>query len=123
MRSSLPSLPALAGLFLTLALLTAPLWLNLGKGSPDRSVLAQPLASPCVDSPEAMRRDHMLLLRDWREQALRQGLRTTRNAGTLQERRLQTCLGCHERETFCEACHAMHNVRPDCWNCHGKVSR
>ena len=123
MRSSLPSLLALVGLFLALALLTAPLWLNLGKETPERPVLAQPAASPCVDSPEVMRRNHMLLLYDWREQALRQGTRASHSEDGSQDLRLQICLNCHDRETFCEACHAMHNVRPNCWNCHGEATR
>jgi hypothetical protein len=59
----------------------------------------------------AMRFHHMDLLKQMRDQALRQGARG--------ETELLDCLRCHDdRERFCDRCHDAVDLYPDCWGCH-----
>ncbi|THB62796.1 MAG: cytochrome C, partial [Desulfovibrio sp.] len=84
----------------------------------------------CVESTEFMRREHMQLLDDWRDQVVRDANRvyvSTENFGTedapvyrMYEASLQnTCMDCHTNKAeFCDKCHAAASVEPYCWDCH-----
>jgi hypothetical protein len=75
----------------------------------------------CVESKEFMREQHMQLLNDWRDWALRDGKRTyTNHAGKEFTISLQnTCMKCHvSKADFCDKCHLDAGVSPYCWDCH-----
>jgi hypothetical protein len=68
-----------------------------------------------------MRASHMRLLADWRERAVRRGVRTYRASdGREFEISLSgTCLKCHlDKTKFCDRCHEYADVSPGCWDCH-----
>lgn len=80
----------------------------------------------CVESKEYMRANHMTLLNQWQESAVRDGMRFyTATDGKRYEISLtRTCLECHRNTAeFCDQCHAFVAVqyaRPrfECWDCH-----
>ena len=68
-----------------------------------------------------MRAEHMYLLNEWRDQALRYENRTyvssTGKKWTISL--LNTCLKCHSNyEEFCDKCHVSNIGDPYCWTCH-----
>ena len=103
-----------------LVLFTSPFWLS--KGGYKRPELVLPAnEKECVESTAFMRAEHMQLLNDWRDKALRNERRVyVASDGKKWEISLQnTCMKCHNNaEKFCEACHISNSVYPDCWNCH-----
>ncbi len=66
----------------------------------------------CVDpDTEYMRYHHMDLLKEIRDQVLRDGIRG--------EVLFNGCKRCHtSRERFCDKCHDAVNLNPDCFGCH-----
>lgn len=118
-----------AGLIIFLALVTFPLWPNLGK------VVATPTAKldtpaiqklaekdrKCVMPTAYMRTNHMQLLDDWRTEVVRTGTRDFVNPeGKRYLASLSnTCMDCHSNKTqFCDQCHNYLAVKPTCWGCH-----
>ena len=68
-----------------------------------------------------MAANHMDLLIDWRDQALRESKRIyVATDGKKWETSLQnTCMACHTNKAeFCDACHDANSVDPYCWDCH-----
>ncbi|TDT89171.1 sulfate reduction electron transfer complex DsrMKJOP subunit DsrJ [Pseudodesulfovibrio indicus] len=75
----------------------------------------------CIESKEFMRTEHMQLLNDWRDWALRDGKRIyTNHKGKEFVISLQnTCMKCHtSKADFCDKCHNDAGVSPYCWDCH-----
>ncbi|MCC8194379.1 MAG: sulfate reduction electron transfer complex DsrMKJOP subunit DsrJ [Deltaproteobacteria bacterium] len=75
----------------------------------------------CIEPTSLMRTDHMRILNEWRDAAVRDGKRVyVASDGKVWEASLQnTCMRCHaNREQFCGACHNAVSARPDCWSCH-----
>jgi hypothetical protein len=103
-----------------LALFTSPFWLSKsGYKRPDVQLPA--VEKECVESAAFMRAEHMQLLNEWRDQALRNENRVyVAKNGRKWEISLQnTCLKCHnDTEKFCDACHISNSVYPYCWTCH-----
>jgi hypothetical protein len=67
--------------------------------------------SSCVKETEYMRYHHWELLKDIREEVIRDGKRG--------EIGINKCRECHpNRERFCNQCHDAVNLRPDCFGCH-----
>ena len=65
----------------------------------------------CIRDTEYMRFHHMDLLKQIREEFIRDGIR-----GNVS---LQACRGCHpSRERFCDRCHEAASVILDCFGCH-----
>ena len=65
----------------------------------------------CVRETEYMRFHHMDLLKQIREEFVRDGIR-----GNVS---LQACRGCHpSRAQFCDQCHEAASVILDCFGCH-----
>jgi hypothetical protein len=69
-----------------------------------------------------MRASHMVLLQDWRDAVVREGVReyTTADGRTVQMSLTGTCLrACHtDKAAFCDRCHDYAHVKPSCWSCH-----
>ena len=117
-----------AGLAAFVALLTLPFWHTLGRAraasSPPNLVLPAN-QKDCVAPAAVMRAEHMKMLVEWREDVVRRGdRRFVAYDGKVYEKSLtRTCLGCHNKEQFCDRCHAYSGVSgPYCWNCHNSAS-
>jgi hypothetical protein len=111
------------GLAAFVLLITLPTWYSIA-GNADAAApeLVPPIRGDhCVESTEFMRSSHMQLLNEWRDQAIRQGVRSYRSrSGEIYRISLtRTCLDCHrDRAGFCNRCHDYVGVRPVCWECH-----
>jgi len=119
------------GLLVFLALITFPVWYNAAGGAPDS---APEIELPkdeerCIADREFMRREHMQLLVDWRDQVVREGQRTHTTedgrqfpmslSGTTLARDGGSCMSCHRnKDAFCDRCHDFLAVEPVCWDCH-----
>jgi len=103
-----------------LVLFTSPFWLStFGYKRPELQL--PPNEKECVESRDFMRAEHMQMLNEWRDQALRNEHRVyVAQNGKKWEISLQnTCLKCHNNtEKFCDACHISNSVYPYCWTCH-----
>jgi hypothetical protein len=116
----------ITGLVVVLIIALTPLWWNLFAGSSDEA--PEPKLSDkakekqfCVESKEFMKKEHMQLLDEWREDVVRNAKRTYINSkGEEYDMSLtNTCLDCHANKSeFCDACHNYTSVRPYCWDCH-----
>lgn len=117
----------ITGLIIFFCLVTFPFFLNIGKvnAKPDLKIDTpeiQKLAEKkCIEKKEFMRAEHMKLLNDWRDFAVRNGQRLYVNAeGKQFTISLQnTCMHCHSnKKKFCDECHNYMAVNPYCWTCH-----
>ena len=114
-----------AGLLIFLGLVTFPFTYGLaGKKTSRGPVLTLPAQSRfCVASVEYMRHSHMKLLVRWRDDVVRNNVRTfTASDGKIYDQSLsRTCLSkCHTNNAeFCDRCHSYMGVQqPNCMNCH-----
>ena len=65
----------------------------------------------CVEETSYMRVHHMDLLKQLREEVIRDGIRG--------ELSLEQCARCHtSRQRFCDRCHQAAGVHLDCFGCH-----
>jgi hypothetical protein len=111
----------LAGLGLFLLAVSYPAWRAVALGTASSGPrLAKARTTPCILPPAEMRASHMRLLADWRDLAVRQGVRRvkTTDARMVNVSLTGTCLDCHEKARFCDTCHEYAGVKPDCWSCH-----
>ena len=114
----------IAGLALFVGAIAAPFWCAR-RGARDLAKLPN-LVLPagqkqCVAPVSYMRAAHMVLLANWRQQVVREGDRryVAFDGKVYQKSLTATCLGCHNKEQFCDRCHAYAGVSgPYCWNCH-----
>ena len=117
----------LFGLAVFVILVTFPFWSRLaaaGDSDAARPELEYPLASKatsCIEETTFMNTNHMNLLSDWRNQAVREGvteyLSTTGESWDISL--TGTCFDCHDnRDNFCTRCHDYADVQPTCWECH-----
>jgi hypothetical protein len=117
----------IAGLIIFFFLVTFPFFLNIGKvnAKPDPKIdtpeIQKLTEKKCVESKAFMRAEHMKLLNDWRDFAVRNGQRLYVNSeGKQFTISLQnTCMHCHSNKNkFCDVCHNYMAVNPYCWSCH-----
>jgi len=111
----------LLGCCVFIGLFSYPLWRAAGSTRPAMPQLQTPRGTECVAPAEEMRRSHMKMLIQWREDVVRRGDRkyTAWNGKVYNKSLTGTCLGCHDRQQFCERCHASVGVSTlRCWNCH-----
>ncbi len=82
-------------------------------------------AGACVEPTDEMRRNHMNMLFQQRDQTVHLGLRSPRHS-------LKGCVDCHAnpatgsvlgKDGFCESCHAYAAVKIDCFECHSSSPR
>ena len=113
------------GILVFAVLFSTPFWANFG-GTKDykRPAIVLPQnEKECVEPVEYMRAEHMYLLNEWRDQALRYENRTyVSSTGKKWTISLQnTCLKCHSNyEEFCDKCHVSNSVDPYCWTSQGE---
>lgn len=117
----------IAGIIIFLAFATFPFYSNIGKvvAKPDPKLdtpeIQSLLKKECVEPKDYMRKEHMKMLNEWRDSALREGKRVyISNTGKEHEISLQgTCMKCHSnKKNFCDECHTYAAVKPYCWDCH-----
>jgi hypothetical protein len=120
----------LPGLAVFVGILTLPIWLNLGSPAYRYPEVVLPAGAVelngeertgCVEPGEWMVANHMTLLLDWRDSALRESRRVyVAGDGRKWETSLQnTCMACHANKAeFCDKCHDTNSVNPYCWDCH-----
>jgi len=113
------------GLLVFLALATFPIWYNLVSGKeslPPEIVRPDPARTgDCVRDGALMRTEHMQLLNDWRNQAVRLNERVfvTADQRRFYKSLSMTCMECHaNKQEFCDRCHNYLSVTPYCWDCH-----
>lgn len=115
------------GLIIFFFLVTFPFLLNIGKvnAKPEPKIdtpeIQKMTEKKCVESKAFMRAEHMKLLNDWRDLAVRNGERIYINSeGKQFTISLQnTCMHCHSnKKKFCDECHNYMAVNPYCWSCH-----
>ncbi|MBN1588550.1 MAG: hypothetical protein JW888_03455 [Pirellulales bacterium] len=72
----------------------------------------------CVAERTYMRYHHMDLLKEARDEAVREGKRGKKGLNG-EEITINNCLKCHgNRERFCDRCHEAVNLHPNCFRCH-----
>ena len=120
----IPGIIVFAGLF------TALFWINMLSSSHEEVKVVLPTEpvtffgeerTECIEPREWMAANHMELLIEWRDQALREGKRIyVASDGKKWETSLQnTCMACHSNKAdFCDKCHNANSVNPYCWDCH-----
>ena len=117
----------IAGLIIFFFLVTFPFFLNIGKVNAklepkiDTPEIQKLVEKKCIESKAFMRAEHMKLLNDWRDAAVRDGQRLYVNSeGKQFTISLQnTCMHCHSnKKKFCDECHNYMAVKPYCWTCH-----
>ncbi len=112
----------LAGLVVFIAICTAPVWIDVARGTkPAPPELKRPTEKHCVAPVEYIRTSHMALLTTWREEVVRgSDRRFVAFDGVSYEKSLtRTCLTCHgAKADFCDRCHDYAGVKPYCWDCH-----
>lgn len=115
------------GIVVFLVIVTYPFWgvsgKPLKKPEPklDTPEIQKLIEKKCVEPKEFMKREHMRLLNEWRDAALRDGTRVYVNSeGKEFSVSLQnTCMKCHSnKKKFCDECHTYTGVKPYCWDCH-----
>lgn len=106
------------GLLIFGVLFTYPFWRNIGR----ENIVPRPetLGDQCVEPVEYMRSNHMKLLIEWKDSVQRRGVRTYVNSReeTYNISLQNTCLGCHDKDKFCDECHNYAGAEPVCWDCH-----
>lgn len=114
----------ISGLIIFLGLVTFPFWSNIGRAAYERPELKLPaLEKKCVEPKEWIRSEHMRLLNDWRDLAVRDNTRLYTNMAekAFDMSLTKTCLSsqCHANKAeFCDRCHDALAVSPSCWDCH-----
>ena len=111
------------GLLVFLALVTFPIWYGLGTGVEARvPTIEKPTnADRCVEDGAFMRKEHMQVVMDWRDEAVRDNQRifVTDDGRRYTKSLTGTCLGCHtDKSASCDRCHEYLAVTPYCWDCH-----
>ena len=109
------------GLIIFVALMTFPVWKNMGNAGPVPKPEKPADVKKCIDAVDVMRTSHMKILDDWRDEVLREGKREQIEvAGVMYDKSLMNgCMACHkEKKKFCDECHTYTSVSPYCWDCH-----
>jgi hypothetical protein len=109
------------GLIVFVALMTFPIWKNMGNAGPVPKPEKPKEVTKCIEPAQYMRTSHMKILDDWRDQALREANRTPIEVNGIKYDRslMNGCMKCHkEKKKFCDECHTYTSVKPYCWDCH-----
>ncbi|MDE5832186.1 MAG: sulfate reduction electron transfer complex DsrMKJOP subunit DsrJ [Desulfovibrio sp.] len=111
------------GIIVFVIIFASPFWLSwIGTDYTKTGVVLPQGEKQCVEDTEFMRANHMRLLDEWRDQALREENRAyvSHLSGKTFVISLQnTCMKCHNNyASFCEKCHVANSVYPYCWTCH-----
>jgi len=116
------------GLVIFLALVLFPFYKSVGSPPMKVEQELQPQleqlkkeGKTCILEKNQMRDSHMILLNQWRDAALRDGVRvfTNPDGKKFDISLTNTCLQCHaQKDKFCDKCHNEVGVNPYCFSCH-----
>lgn len=115
------------GLLIFLGFCALPFLFTIGKAVAkpepklDTPEIQRMVEKRCVESKAYMKTEHMVMLNDWRDAVVRDGLRLYKaKDGKMFDMSLQnTCMKCHSnKKKFCDECHNYLAVKPYCWDCH-----
>ena len=109
------------GLVVFVALMTFPIWKNMGNAGPVPKPEKPQGVTKCVESVKYMRTSHMKVLDEWRGEMLREGDRAPIEIDSIKYEKslMNGCLKCHtDKKKFCDECHTYTSVKPYCWDCH-----
>jgi len=111
------------GIILLLIILLLPFWYNalIGKAGYVPELKIDGNLKECIEKTSYMRSDHTLLLNEWKDAAVRKGIRIyhAKNGKKYTISLTGTCLKCHPNKSeFCDRCHDYASVAPRCWECH-----
>lgn len=113
----------IAGIIVFLLILFSPFIYNSfisgAKAAPE---LEKPKGEPCPFDVDWMRANHMVLLKKWREEVIREGKTSFIYNGVELERTFEEeCFKCHTSyDNFCGKCHEYSGATPNCFDCHLK---
>lgn len=111
----------ITGLFIFIVFMTFPIWYNHGNAGNIPKPEKPQGVKQCVKDTQYMRSTHMVLLDEWRDEVLRDAVRTkVQVEGKEYEKSLMLgCMKCHaNKKKFCDECHQYTSVKPYCWDCH-----
>jgi hypothetical protein len=118
------------GIIIFVIVFATPILFNLGgseiEPSPNIVYPVSDTPMECIHSKEYMRNNHMDLLNEWRDEVVRNEIRTyIAPSGKKFEMSMSgTCISCHSnKDTFCDECHDYLGVDPYCWDCHVEPSK
>lgn len=110
------------GIIIFVVAFTVPFWGNVFTKPFSRPAVVLPVGEEqCIEPVAFMQTEHMRILNEWRDAALRDGKRSyVATNGRIWEVSLQnTCMRCHDdKAQFCDTCHNANSVNPYCWDCH-----
>ena len=109
------------GLIIFVGLMLYAIFNNAGQ-KPVPPKIEKPVGyKECVLPVDEMKKSHMVLLNDWRDEVIREGKREqVEVGGKMFDKSLQRgCMHCHtSKKKFCDACREFASVYPYCWDCH-----
>lgn len=121
----------IAGVIIFAAIIALPYLYNLGKSNTGPNInlntpgIQKLVTKQCIESTDYMKANHMKLLLQWRDDAVRKGNKIYVNSqGKSFDKSIDTCLKCHydpnakASDQFCVSCHDYASVKPDCRKCH-----
>ncbi len=115
------------GLIIFVGIAAFPFYSNMGKPavipmpSTDTPVINSLDKRECVEDGAYMKKEHMKVLDQWRDEVVREGKRDVIHVGgKVFEKSLQNgCMQCHSNKSkFCDECHGYAGIDPYCWDCH-----
>lgn len=110
----------ITGLIIFVGLMTFPIWRGV-EGKVPKPEKPPTGARQCVKDTQYMRTSHMVVLDEWRDEALREGKREKIKVDGQEYMKslMLGCMKCHTNKTkFCDECHTYAAVKPYCWDCH-----
>jgi len=113
--------PVCIGIVILVIVLSAPFWVGFFGKDYKETGISKPTQEACIEDPAFMRAQHMRLLNEWRDEALRNENRNyvAKNGKNWEISLQNTCMKCHTNyKGFCEKCHLSNSVSPYCWTCH-----
>jgi hypothetical protein len=115
--------PLIAVLLIFIGFFFFPYFYNIAVGQLGKQHLdlEKAVGNQCVEDPDWMSENHMVLLKEWRDSVIRKGIRTyiSDTYGVAYNMSTYTCFECHKsKANFCDRCHEYTGVKPNCWDCH-----
>ncbi len=111
----------LLGIALIILIFVFPTAYNIANGAKTEITLAK-ARGECIRNVEWMKANHMILLKQWRYERIREGklYYTSPDTGKTYIMSFDTCFKCHTNKAdFCDKCHEYSGVnKPYCFSCH-----
>lgn len=112
------------GIVIFIGIITSPIWYNFDNIGKENIIKKPKIATDaveCIESAAYMRKNHMVLLHEWRDSVVRENNRiyVNKKGKTFNKSLTKTCLKCHSnKKEFCDTCHKTAAVKLYCFDCH-----